>query len=75
MGTKACEKLPSAYNPLMKLANLKETKKASMPAVAPKKTAMTTSRTNPKMLDNSVIAEITLEVFNKDGFLDNGISP
>src|SRR5690606_9666921 len=59
MGTKACEKAPSAKVRRSRLGSLKATTKASAATPAPKIRAMMVSRTKPRMRD-SMVAELTL---------------
>ena len=54
-GTKACEKAPSANSRRSRLGMRKATKNASVAAPAPNSLAITTSRTNPRTRDTSVM--------------------
>ena len=55
MGTKACEKAPSANRRRSRFGSLKATMKASVIMPAPKMRAMTKSRTKPRTLETRVM--------------------
>src|SRR6266568_4510218 len=64
-GTKACEKAPSANSRRSRLGMRKATKNASVAAPAPNSLAITTSRTNPRTRDTSVMLLTVASAFSR----------
>src|SRR5688572_19850352 len=74
-GTKACEKAPSANNRRRKLGILKATKNASAAAPSPNIAAKTVSLQRPRIRENNVAPEVTIEDLNKPApFAESGLS-
>src|SRR5688572_9663855 len=64
-GTNACEKAPSANKRRRKFGILKATKNASAAAPSPNIAAKTVSLTRPRIRENNVALEVTIEDLNK----------